>query len=87
MQNGNFEFDYDDGQISYKTFVNTKNIVPSTEVIRDSILIPVFMFDRYGKGIIRLMLEKANPKELIEKAESIQDLDEKDKATTVSADE
>ena len=28
-----------------------------------------------------------NPKELIEKAESIQDLDEKDKATTVSADE
>ena len=22
MQNGNFEFDYDDGQIAYKTFVN-----------------------------------------------------------------
>lgn len=87
MQNGNFEFDYDDGQIAYKTFVNTKNIVPSVEVIRDSILIPVFMFDRYGKGLIRLMLEKANPKELIEEAESIQDSDEKDKETAVSADE
>ena len=71
----------------HKTFVNTKNIVPSVEVIRDSILIPVFMFDRYGKGLIRLMLEKANPKELIEEVESIQDSDEKDKETAVSADE
>ena len=86
MQNGNFEFDYDDGQIAYKTFVNTKNIVPSMEVIRDSILIPVFMFDRYGKGLIRLMLEKANPKELIEEAERIQDSDKKDKETAISAD-
>lgn len=33
------------------------------------------------------MLEKANPKELIEEVESIQDSDEKDKETAVSADE
>ena len=32
------------------------------------------------------MLEKANPKELIEEVERIQDSDEKDKETAISAD-
>ena len=32
-------------------------------------MIPIFMFDKYGKNLLRLMLGEGNPKELIEEAE------------------
>ena len=67
--NGNFEFDFNDGEVRYKTYVNFAGIQLSDDVISDSILIPVFMFEKYGKNLLRLMLSKANPKRLIEEVE------------------
>lgn len=68
--NGNFEFDYDDGEIRYKTYVNFDgDVVLSNQVIEESIFVPIFMFDEYGKNLLRLMIEPGNPKQLIEDAE------------------
>lgn len=69
LKNGNFEFDFIDGEIRYKTYVNFDGITLSDNIIAESILTPIFMFDKYGKNLLRLMLDKADPKELIEEVE------------------
>ena len=48
--------DYRDGEIRYKSFVNFKNIDVSQEVIEESIIVGAAMIDRYGKGLLKLML-------------------------------
>lgn len=52
---GNFELDYSDGEVRYKTATNCKNSIPSNEIIEDSIMIPAFMFNRFGDAIIEVM--------------------------------
>lgn len=52
---GNFELDYSDGEVRYKTATNCKNNIPSKEIIEDSIMIPAFMFNRFGNAIIEVM--------------------------------
>lgn len=69
MNNGNFEFDFENGEIRYKTYVNFEGVQLSDDVVADSILVPIFMFDKYGKNLLRLMLGEANAKELIEETE------------------
>ena len=69
LLNGNFEIDYDDGEIRYKTYVNFKNTTISEEIIRDSILVPFFMFDKYGKNLLKLMVDTGDPYQLILDAE------------------
>lgn len=56
LKDGNFEMDYRDGEIRYKSFVNFKNIDVSQEVIEESIIVGAAMIDRYGKGLLKLML-------------------------------
>lgn len=52
---GNFEIDYSDGEVRYKTATNCKNCIPSKEVIEDSIMIPAYMFNKFGDAIIEVM--------------------------------
>ena len=68
---GNFEMDYADGEIRYKliTDCDEPNYV-SNKVIDRSVYIPCMMFERYGKGLIKLMLGFGNPQELIVEAET-----------------
>jgi len=53
--NGNFEIDYSDGEVRYKTYVNCEDIILSTKVIRDSIYIPATSFKQYGDGLVQMM--------------------------------
>lgn len=70
LKDGNFEMDYRDGEIRYKSFVNFKNIDVSEEVVGESIIVGAAMIDRYGKGLLKLMLGDGSPKECIEFCES-----------------
>lgn len=78
LHNGNFEFDYRDGEIRYKTYVNFEDIELSASIVEDSIFCPIFMFDKYGKNLMRVMLGEGEPEELINEAENsdISDTDE-----------
>lgn len=69
LRNGNFELNYEDGEIRYKIFVDFEDRELSKDVVARSIFMPIFMFDRYGRGLIKLMLNEGDPKELIEEAE------------------
>lgn len=70
LNNGNFELDFEDGEIRYKTFVSFENIELSEDIIEDSILVPIAMFEKYGINLLRLMLQEADPKELADSAEN-----------------
>ncbi len=71
MRNGNFEFDYNDGEVRFKTFVNFEDMELSDAVIADSIFVSAAMVDQYGKKLIQLMVSDAEtPSDLIEEIES-----------------
>ena len=69
---GNFEIDCNDGEIRYKMATDCQDVanVPN-QYIDKSVLLPCQMFQKYGKGIIQLMLGVGTPKDLIEEAEKI----------------
>ncbi len=69
LRDGNFEMDYRDGEIRYKSFVNFKNIEISEDVVDESIMVGVAMIERYGKGILRIMLGEDNIEECIKNCE------------------
>lgn len=78
LYNGNFEFDYRDGEVRYKTFVNFDEIQLSMDVIAESIIIPLLMFEQYGKNLLRIMMGDGNPEELIKNAEETVEEDSKE---------
>lgn len=68
-RDGNFEFDYRDGEIRYKTYVNFEGITLSSEIVEDSIFVTIFMFEKYGKNLFRAMLENEDIESLVQDAE------------------
>ena len=70
LLNGSFEFDFRDGEIRYKTFVNCDGSIPSIDVVRGSILTPAAMFKRYGNGIVKIIFTDITAKEAVEECES-----------------
>lgn len=75
LRNGNFDFDYRDGEVRYKTYVPFDGIELSNSIIEDSIFIPIFMFDKYGRNLIRAMLGDGDPEKLIEEVEAQAELE------------
>ena len=69
LRSGNFELDYSDGEIRYKVFVDCQDLLPSTAVLRDAVTIPVDMFDRYGNGLLAVVLGVKTPEAAIQEAE------------------
>lgn len=70
LNNGNFELDYNDGEVRYKSYVFFQGIELTKRIVEDSILIPLMMYMKYGKNMMKLMLGEGNPKELIEEVEN-----------------
>lgn len=66
---GNFEMDHADGEIRYKVYTICDGIVPTREMVRRSILVPVNMFERYGDGILSIIFVDGDPEALIRKCE------------------
>ena len=70
LLNGNFELDYEDGEVRYKTHVNFEDTTVSEEILNDSILLPIFMFEKYGMNLLKIMLGDNSPQKLIEEIEN-----------------
>ena len=82
LKNGNFELDYNDGEIRYKTFapVLEDDAAPSEELIRFSIFVGVAMVSRYGDGLAEVIFDIKDPLEAILEAESPNDAEYDDDA-------
>lgn len=70
IKNGNFEMDYRDGEVRFKIYANFKGLDDfSEDIIEDSLIIPLLMFERYGDGLAALLMGFSTPEVEIDKAE------------------
>ena len=67
---GNFELDYNDGEIRYKMALNCTDKIPGDDAVRDALIIPLSMIERYGDGLLSVMMSSVAPKDAIEKIEN-----------------
>ncbi len=70
LRNGNFEMDFRDGELRYKSFNNCDGVIPSKAIIADGIMIPALMIDRYGDGLVSVMFGLQTAEEAITAIES-----------------
>ena len=66
LLHGSCELDLRDGEIRIKYFVNCDGIIPSEEIIEDSVQCPAAIFDRYGKGILGIIFNHMNAEEAVQ---------------------
>lgn len=69
-KNGNFELDMEDGEIDFKCFVDCADIIPTEEIIKNSLYCPAVMFDQYSYGITDIIFNNVTAKEAIDRCES-----------------
>ena len=69
LLDGNFEMDYNDGEIRYKSFVNFRSIDLTSEIVEESIIVGAAMMNRYGKGLLKIILGEKSVKECVEYCE------------------
>lgn len=71
---GNFEIDYSDGEIRFKITTDCEDVKTLTNHIIDrSVALPCAMFERYGEGMLKLMMGIGTPEGLIQESEKIED--------------
>lgn len=61
----NFEMDYRDGEIRFRVAVDCDECMPSSTVIRNSIIFPHQAFSKYGNGLLTVMFGVMTPEEAI----------------------
>lgn len=73
LKNGCFELDFRDGEIRFRSFIDCEDLMPSTEVIKNSIHCTAAMFKRYAPGIVDIIFSSCTAKEAIAKCEKSSD--------------
>ena len=73
LKNGCFEFDFRDGEIRYKSFIDCNEVLPSTEVVKNSIHCTAAMYKRYAAGITSIIFAGSSAKEAIAMCEKSPD--------------
>lgn len=70
LMHGNFEMDFRDGEIRYKTVLPSKSVLPGMDDVEKEIDLGFLMMDRYGSGLAKLVMGYGEPEELIEECNS-----------------
>lgn len=66
---GNFEMDYDEGEVRFKTSIDVRDGELTLALVRNLVYINVMMMDRYLPGIMALMYGDATAEEALAKVE------------------
>lgn len=66
---GNFEMDYSDGEVRYKSSLDFEGQTLTPDLIRNAIYPAVHTMDRYLSGLLRVSFGGATPHEAIEEVE------------------
>lgn len=69
LKMGNFELDFDDGEVRFKVHVLCKGVTLTAEMFKRSIYCPATMFDHYGSGIVDIIFNDTSGKAAVEKCE------------------
>jgi len=66
---GNFEIDYTDGEVRYKSSIDVENTELTSARIHNVVYASVWMMDRYLPGIMQVIYANTEPSEVIKKIE------------------
>lgn len=66
---GNFELDYEDGEIRYKTSIDLEGAELSPALIRHIVHANIQAMDRYLPGLMLVLVDGASPAEAVARAE------------------
>ncbi len=66
---GNFELDYEDGEIRYKTSLDVEDVEIVEPLVRHLIYANVLTMDRYFPGLMRVIYAGVDPVDAIEEVE------------------
>ena len=66
---GNFEMDYSDGEVRYKSSLDFEDAFLTTNLIRNAIYPAVRTLDRYLGGLLKVIYGESDPAELIAEIE------------------
>ena len=69
LNNGNFEMDYSDGEIRYKTYMLCSQHVPDIKEVELSVDLSFLMMKRYGNGLAKALMGFGEPEKDIAEAE------------------
>lgn len=73
---GNFEMDYSDGEVRYKSSLDFEGQTLTSDLIRNAIYPAVHTMDRYLPGLLRVSFGGATPHEAIEEVEGGKSIDD-----------
>ena len=63
---GNFEMDYEDGEVRFKTSIDIENSDLTADLIKPVVFANLGMMDRYWPALTAVFDDRAKPKEAIE---------------------
>jgi hypothetical protein len=66
---GNFELDFDDGEVRYKTSIDIEGDRLTSQLVGNMVYTSVLMMDRYLPGIMRVIYGNASPSEALAEIE------------------
>lgn len=69
LLNGSFEFDFRDGEIRYRCYVDCEGGFPSPQAIENSIYCMAAMYERYAAGIVEIIFNGSSAKAAIDMCE------------------
>ncbi len=72
---GNFELDYSDGEIRYKTSMDVEDAELSDPLVRHMIYANVLTMDKYFPGLMRVLYAGIAPLDAVEEVEGAEDED------------
>ena len=67
---GNFELDYTDGEVRYKTSVDVEGGELTQTMIKNMVYMNVLMMDKYLPGIMGVLYDYATPEQAVAKVEA-----------------
>ncbi|OKH39806.1 hypothetical protein NIES2119_05675 [[Phormidium ambiguum] IAM M-71] len=67
---GNFEIDFNDGEIRYKTSIDVENNQLTTNLVKNLVYVNVETMDNYLPGIVGILNNQLSPDEAIAKIEA-----------------
>lgn len=67
---GNFELDYTDGEIRYKTSVDVEDVEAVAPLVRHTIYANVLTMDKYFPGLMRVLYAGISPADAVREVEN-----------------
>lgn len=72
LLNGCFEFDFTDGEIRYRSYIDCEEVIPSQKVLKNTVQYIALIYERYLLGILDIIFTNGKAADAISRCEKNQ---------------